>query len=237
MSDFVETFQLTFECFHGHSARNNGLVNFRDVKFDDASILFNLCSILSNERCIFYSNNMTRLIQTLQCPFWRVWLTCSQYSIILCPKIFAGLEFPFLFVLWSHGKLKKERKRKKRIAQDQRSIMSWANDCSLSDPAVTSFPCFKIIFRFYNDFSYLRIPPPHPPIPNSSDFFSYGNEQGIGGGWVGTGRCLTARQRRDLGEFRLTMSRDFCRKNFPLYKSASSLMWAEPWLLPFCFFL
>ena len=52
MSDFVETIQLTSECFHGHSARNNGLVNFRDVKFDDASILFNLRSILSNKRCI-----------------------------------------------------------------------------------------------------------------------------------------------------------------------------------------
>ena len=96
----------------------------------------------------------------------------------------------------------------------------------------------KLFFAFIMTFLILEYPlPTPPPIPNSSDFFSYGNEQGIGGGWVGTGRCLTARQRRDLGEFRLTMSRDFCRKNFPLYQSASSLMWAEPWLFLCCFFL
>ena len=65
MNNFVETFQLTFECFHGHSPRNDGLVKFRDVKFDDASILFNFCSILSNKRFLFYFNNMNRLIRTL----------------------------------------------------------------------------------------------------------------------------------------------------------------------------
>ena len=91
-----------------------------------------------------------------------------------------------------------------------------------------------------NYFSLLILEYPLPPSPHTKLFQPFLlsiKEQGIGGGWADAGRCLTARQRRDLGEFRLTMSRDFCRKNFPLYKSPSSLMWAEPWLLPFCFFL
>ena len=72
----------------------------------------------------------------------------------------------------------------------------------------------KLFFAFIMTYLILESP---PPIPNSSDFSSIVmHEQGIGAGWVGTGRCLTAHQRRDLGEFRLTMSRDFCRKNFPL---------------------
>ena len=73
MNNFVETVQLTFECFHGHSPRNNGLVKFRDVKFDDASILFNFCGILSNKRCIVYINNMTRY-DPFSARFNGVWL-------------------------------------------------------------------------------------------------------------------------------------------------------------------
>ena len=44
MSNFVKT----FECFHVHSAWNNGLVKFRDVEFEDACVLFYFCSVLIN---------------------------------------------------------------------------------------------------------------------------------------------------------------------------------------------
>ena len=150
-------------------------MKFRDVKFDDASILFNFCSILSNKRCIFYFNDMTRLIRTLSMTpsvpvltgFDCIFLTCFQYSIILCPKISQGSNsLSYAFSDPTVNRKKTEKERLKRIAQGQRSFLWHEQDCSLSDPAVTSFPYFKIIFRFYNDLSYLRIPPrPPPPLP------------------------------------------------------------------------
>ena len=141
MSDFVETFQLTFECFHGHSARNNGLVKFRDVNFDDASILFNFCSILSKKRCIVYFNNMTRLIRTLSMtPSVPVLTDLTVYSWLAFNRVlFYALEFsqgsnslPYAFSDHTVNR-KRERKRKKRIAQDQRSFM-WHVACSKRSP-------------------------------------------------------------------------------------------------------
>ena len=146
-----------------------------------------------------------------------IFLTCFQYGIILCPKIFAGVEFPFLCFLWSHGKPKKEKRALLKISDLLcREQMTASSLIRLLHPS----RILKLVFAVFH-----RL------------FFLHSNEQGIGGVWVGTGRCLTARQRRDPGEFRLTMSRDFCRKNYPLYQSASSLVWAEPWLFLFCFFL
>lgn len=162
-----------------------------------------------------------------------IFLTCFQYGIILCPKIFAGVEFPFLCFLWSHGKPKKEKRALLKISDLLcREQMTASSLIRLLHPSRILKLVFAVIM------TYLRISPP-PPFHTKllRLFFLHSNEQGIGGVWVGTGRCLTARQRRDLGEFRLTMSRDFCRKNYPLYQSASSLVWAEPWLFLFCFFL
>ena len=67
----------------------------------------------------FYFNNMTRLIRTLQCPFDGfdcIFLTCFQYGIILCPKIFAGVEFlPYAFSNPTVNRKKKEKERRELL--------------------------------------------------------------------------------------------------------------------------
>ena len=60
MNNFSRLLSVFMDC---HSLRNNGLLKFRDVQFEDASVLFYFCSILY-ERCIFDFHNMTPLIQT-----------------------------------------------------------------------------------------------------------------------------------------------------------------------------